>query len=500
MKKLGRIFCGILRVIIHILIWGIIPLDMYLLNINEILAIVIAIGWVFIVRLVELKIIKKDQKKWKKIIYVILDSLVVLLIIFFAVFYPYWNSSSNRVGVWDVDSYSVVLTREQALKDYEFAMKYLKKIHPVAIDGLPEDVQAQAEKVKAELEQIDTIQGYELARELESIFSLLGDGHTEVSEICQERHYMKHIYEHKSAGDTLVGINGITFEDYLAEHPQLVSYETQSYAIKMLKNRSSSLEGLIYLGFDTTGEITFNYVTEDGEAVDVVVTADDFLLMEDYLNYEESVTGENLHEEEEKDFVYYEIMEDSSLAVLHLDSCSYNAHYREVVEEMFEEVHSRGLKNVAVDLRNNSGGSSLVANEFIKYLNVDSYMDWASDVRTGPLMWNLKATELKNKRKGYGFDGEVYIITSVFSYSSSMDFAMLIQDNGIGKVVGEASGNLPSSYGDIVEFILPESGLYMQVSIKKWYRVDTSKNEEPVEPDIPCDPNKAIEVLEDMLD
>ena len=77
---------------------------------------------------------------------------------------------------------------------------------------------------------------------------------------------------------------------------------------------------------------------------------------------------------------------------------------------------------------------------------------------------------------------------------------MLIQDNGIGKVVGEASGNLPSSYGDIVEFILPESGLYMQVSIKKWYRVDTSKNEEPVEPDIPCDPNKAIEVLEDMLD
>ena len=62
--------------------------------------------------------------------------------------------------------------------------------------------------------------------------------------------------------------------------------------------------------------------------------------------------------------------------------------------------------------------------------------------------------------------------------------AVDLTDNGIGKVVGEASGNMPNSYGQITRFVLPNSGLIMQVSTKDWHRIDETKEELPVLPDI----------------
>ncbi len=493
------------RIIAHIIILGIIPLDLYVMNIDEVLAIVLTVVWIVFVNIVEIGVRKKagieeQRKKASTIFFAVLEVISVVLIIIATEFNLYWNSVSFRNYSWDEDSGNVVLSQEQALKDYEFAMKYLKKLHPVTLHGLPADMAAQSEKVKQHLESVDSIKGYELAAELESIYSLIGDGHTYVSENYTASHYMKHIYEHKSADDTAIGINGITYEELLKQKKNLMSFETESYGIRMLKNRTSTLEGLKYLGIDTTGDITYNYITKDGQYIDTVVTAEDFLPMEEYLNYEESVTGDDLHSEDENyDFVSYEINEKKSMAILTLDSCDYNKHYRDTVKEMFDEVHSKNIKNVVVDLRYNPGGSSMVADEFIHYLDVDEYKSWADEVRLGPLYFRNEADVDKNKKLGFGFSGDVYVITSVSSYSSAMDFAMLIQDNGLGKIVGEASGNLPASYGEVAGFLLPQSHIYMQISSKKWHRVDESKEDLQIIPDIECDPDKALDVLEEML-
>ena len=147
---------------------------------------------------------------------------------------------------------------------------------------------------------------------------------------------MKYNYEMRQAGYTLVGINGERFEDFLKNHPGLVSYETESYGIRLLKSRISTLEGLRYLGVDTDGEITFDYVSEDGKQAERVVTAKDFLTLEEVYDYVEAATGENIRPTDEKrDFVYYEIDDENSLAVLTLDECNYNAFYRKTVAEMF---------------------------------------------------------------------------------------------------------------------------------------------------------------------
>lgn len=472
-----------------------IPVNMYLININELFAFLFSVCWIvfwaFIIR---------EKKKALNVIMGIWAVVLVVLMFAATELNAYWNTQIRRIGGFrDSLEGNTVLTRSQALEDYDFAMKYLNRIHPLAYGGLPEDVSERAAQVRDDIKNRDGITVRELAIELEQIFSMLGDGHTHVDENIPDRHYMKYIYAHNTGGYTLAGINGISLEDLFEQCRNRLSYETVSYGMKNLKAYCSTLEGLDFIGVDINSPVTYNYVSEDGEKDDVTVTAEDFLSTAEYIDYIKETTGDDLSEKEEKDFVYYDIDEDLSLAVLTVDSCDYNSFYRKTLKEMFDEVDEKGISTVVVDLRNNGGGSSMVADEFIHYLDVPSYRTWASDVRYNFFVVPYKSSVMSNNRKGPGFSGDVYILTSVFTYSAAMDFAMLIQDNGLGTIVGEPSGNLPHSYGDVACFSLPNSGLYMQVSRKTWYRVDTSKEYLPVIPDIECDPAEALETVEEML-
>ena len=530
MKKVLK-FIG--RMLLHGLVLSLIWLDLNYLLMSEWVALVLTILWLVIVRIAEYIMggqssdstknkningsgsanadaVKASEntengnnkkhmsRRGSKVFFAIFDMVIVLFMIVATLLDPYWNSNVCRKNISWEENGSKFFSKKDALSDYEFMMKYLNKIHPLALGGLPTDVEERAQEVRQWIEGQEQIEGYVLARQLESILSLLHDGHTMVEEDYDEYHVMKHIYEHNKAGDTLVGINGILFEDFLAQNPTIDSYETVSYGIRMIKNRIVNLEGLKYLGVDTSGEITYNYVSEDGEEILEVVRAEDFLAMEEYLTYEEMVTGDDLHGED-RGFVYYDIDEEHSLATLTLNSCRYNNIYKDTVKKLFDEVHEKGILNVCVDLRYNGGGSSMVANEFIKYLDVDAYKDWGEELRVGCFLIKSNGSIVKNHKKNPAFSGNVYILTGVRSYSSAMDFAMLIKDNGLGKIVGQPCGNLPASYGQVVSFCLPKTGLYMQVSMKKWYRVDMTKNGEPLYPDMECPEDKALEVLLDYL-
>ena len=80
-----------------------------------------------------------------------------------------------------------------------------------------------------------------------------------------------------------------------------------------------------------------------------------------------------------------------------------------------------------------------------------------------------------------------------------MDFTMLIMDNGLGTVVGEESGNLPDSYGDILLFNTPCSQLRFSVSYKRWFRLDETKSGQPLIPDYPCDSAEAMDKAYELI-
>lgn len=241
----------------------------------------------------------------------------------------------------------------------------------------------------------------------------------------------------------------------------------------------------------------FTYTWSNGEnTIEQTYTADDFVSWNDFVEIRNGYYVPS----EPKEFVYYDIDEQKSLAVLTLTQCTYNQTYINCVKEMFAEVKQKNIQNVAVDLRGNGGGNSLVGNEFVKYLPIDSYYDGSFDWRWNYITIHGNNGKIKNERsKNLAFEGNVYILTDSGSFSAAKDFAMLIQDNNFGKIVGEPPANSVNGYGDITNFRLRNTGLFVQISTKKWYRIDQTKTDDYVMPDYPCNGNDCFAKLYEII-
>lgn len=413
---------------------------------------------------------------------------------------PWWNSISEHPNSYTFLNYNEKISGKDAIADIDYAMKYVRKIHPLCYKGMPDGVEKQYQDVVDYLKGKDEVEVAEVQAELQSILSLFHDGHTSAAIWNDDSYlYLNEWYKHEIAGDQIIAINGIGVDNIYDEKLNLYSADSKEYGYARFCNDVTDLSALTMLGYNADDGITYTFLKPSGEKTDETYYTKDYVTYDQYCRYN------NLDETEESDeedhFVYYTIDTDRSLATLTLNSCNYNQEYRNCLKSMFTEIQDKNIQNVAVDLRNNGGGASAVVNEFIRYLNVDTYRGMGSKVRYGCFYVNANEGICKNKKyNDLTFKGNVYVLTSVYTYSSAMDFAMYIKDNNMGKIIGQASGNNPSSYGDISQIYLKNSGLVMSVSIKKWYRIDPQKDGELIEPDFECSPGDEFEKLYSIID
>lgn len=428
-------------------------------------------------RIVMLKIVKK-----------IAVAAGFVIIVSAALYFVYQFFFNPRRGEADLieDSMplSEVLSRDEALKDIEYLYQKLKYHHPAWLETNinVEKINSMFTSYRKELP--NTITTVQLWRDVSFILSVLHDGHTMLQWNNPGEELYIDDFTIPSLYSNPVKINYQNIEDILSEYLKLTSYEYDFYAMRRFFDSAIyTKSSLDFLGVDTSTGVTYTYL-EDGKPVNFYF---------EFVPYEQAKKENS--EVQDTTWVWYSIDEEQSLGIFTLTSCDLNEEYYSVLSAFFNEVHEKSIKNVAVDLRGNGGGHSGVANAFLQYINVDTYVSWDSSVRYGPLLWKNENIVVNNLKKDPVFSGELYVITNVYSYSSAMDFAMLIKDNNLGHIIGEPSGNSPDSYGDNVYFQMPNSKLYFTVSHKKWYRVNKDKAGLPIEPDYECTSEDAIETL-----
>lgn len=378
-----------------------------------------------------------------------------------------------------------VLSLDEALEDVHYLYDKLKKFHPAWLEKNNSNTATVTSLILSYQKDLpETITTLQLWRELSSIISVLHDGHTKISWKNPGEELFINDFTIPGLFSKPVKINYQNIDEILSDYLLLSSYEYDFYAIRKFFDSSiytkTSLE---FIGIDTSTGVTFTY-NDNGSPVTYFF---------EFVPYKSVI--QNTAADVNKDWVSFEIDEKSSLGIFTLTTCDLNDEYRKVLADFFKEVNDKSIENIAVDLRGNGGGNSGVANAFLQYLNVDMYNSWDSAVRFGPVLWKNKNVVIKNSKKDNPFTGSLYVLTDVYSYSSAMDFAMLIKDNNLGLVIGEASGNSPDSYGDNLYFQMPNSKLYFSLSHKKWYRVNKEKAGLPIEPDYECASADAVETL-----
>lgn len=484
----------VLTVLFSLLVLGISPIGTFVLHVPVWVSVLLIAA---LVACVILRTLTSKKPKKTGIITGACAALVISLSVILCVVNPYFGSNMFIGGAPTREGAEAV-TLEQAEEDMEQMMALLCRIHPAFIDEVPKEVQAAYERELSELRAADKLTVDDVRRSTQAVVSVLGDAHTNVGSSYPDLHYIKHTAKNKAEGLTLAAVNGETLTQMLHSRRELFSYEVESWGLSLLRDQLSSIEGLRYLGYDVANGIVFTYSTPEGGSVEQTYSPDDFVTYEDYCVINAEYMGEDAGKALPN--AEYSIDKENDLALFTLRACVYDSEYKAVVREFFTEVKKTGVGNVVVDVRGNGGGNSMVANEFFRYCGIDSFVDSGYKHRLGFIMLDYPSQAVELDRvEELTFDGDLYLLSDATSFSSAMLFALYIKDNHLGTVVGEAPGNDPNGYGDITSFRLDNSGLYLYLSTKHFIRPDSSCTDQLVEPDVPCDGDKALETVISLI-
>lgn len=236
-------------------------------------------------------------------------------------------------------------------------------------------------------------------------------------------------------------------------------------------------------------DAAFKAALETAEAMTVAelqeVLASCLAVLDDSHTSVVAQSGETAVQAANTNFLELKLDPEHNVGIFALRSCTVNEVYAAALDSFFTGLRREGIENLVLDLRGNGGGNSYVAYLFLEYLDVPQFRVTAPDIRYG---WYLKrggAVVQYNNRRTDAYSGTVYVITDRYTYSSAVNFAELLADNEIAIHVGEAPNALPDSYGDLLCFRLPNSGLQLNVSHKRFYRIDQTQSGQPLEPDYP---------------
>ncbi len=438
---------------------------------------------------------KGKKSKTKKVILGILAAIVVLAAaaagVWFLALNPYRGTVKDTKATLALDT---VLTKEQVREDIDYVMEMFRERHPAWLDEGNEGVANVETQYLEELEFLGSMADDEVTvlaewQMISRIMHELYDGHSTVYASYNENLFINDLTQFYEYGFP-VKIGDLTYDEALDRFKAVYQYEMDSFAELMFQKRILVIESYLrWIGYDTSEGIDMTFDTGDGEEV----------FHYDFVPASEVVQVEDESDEEDRGWVYYDIDAENGIGIFTLTSCEYNDEYKKTVKEFFTAVDDAGIEHVIVDLRNNGGGSSLVADEFIRYMDIDGFYGWPDNVRIGNFLIEDEKHYVNNRRLDPQYSGDLYVLTDVGSFSAAMDFTMDIMDNDLGIVVGEACGNLPDSYGDLLKFRTPNSCLSFTISYKTWFRTDETKTGQPLEPDYPCPSSEAMDKAYELI-
>ena len=383
------------------------------------------------------------------------------------------------------------LAREAALRDLERLEADLLAVHPATVEGPPPALTAALDEARRALARgSEPIAREELWFVLNGVLLALADSHTCMTSMAPGESLdlpLRWLADglvvdadtaELAFGDRVVSIGGATSDQLLAGLRRIVPAETDQWVRTQAPRHLRDLSVLERLG------------VADGAPVEVVVERDGQSLASSIglgRTPSRSPVGP-------RPDVAWRLFEDRDLAVLTLDTCRPDDAYRRTLYELFEAVARKGIGRLAIDLRENSGGNSRVVDDFLRHLDVDAYRNYGGVMRVSePLIAKTGAEDLElgihtgpvtlRENPRYvdppPFTGELFVLVSPRTYSSGNWFAVVLADNGLATVVGEPTGNAPSSFGDILHFDLPASRFTYTLSHKRYVRPDPSADPAP---------------------
>ncbi len=208
-----------------------------------------------------------------------------------------------------------------------------------------------------------------------------------------------------------------------------------------------------------------------------------------------------------------------------------NTAFVAFIDKAFEAFLAAGAGDLLIDLRDNPGGDNSFSDPMVAWFATERFRFFSRfEIKVSPqttasneariavsgrdgasglmaalyegarpgeiVLFDLPHAE---PRPGKRFEGRVWLLVNRRSYSNTVTVAALTQDYGFGKVLGEATSDLATTYGAMETFTLPRTGIVVGYPKALIVRPSGDRTSRGVTPDIaiatPLLPSEEDEVL-----
>ena len=433
--------------------------------------------------------------------------LVITIISLFVVSISLVSSSRN-------------LTSEQALEDAEYLKEMLEKVHPNIYFSTDREIaRKKFSIIEEKLKSRKKWPVLDLYRTLAPYVAMFEDGHTFLSINKQFMSFAQNggrIFpllvsvkegrvqlvanltsdEEPVGGSRILSINGFSSDYIYSRMRKAIGAGRNAFAeAKISNNFPILLWGMLDI------REPYDVICEDekGNQGSLKIPG---IPLEKYKKRKDNILG-RMELNWDLSFLSNKI----ALLTINTFSAGLENEFKKFIERSFRKVKSEQIEYLVIDLRNNSGGSTELSDYLYKYVSKKPFRTFA-EVRVkysdpvqeelniyNPITWvrvNLFGKRIIVHYNDYEsppetdlrFKGNLYVLIGPETFSTAVDFAAIIKDLEAGTIIGEETGGLASTYGDVYRGELPYSNLEFGISYKYFLRTGGFDDGKGALPDI----------------
>lgn len=421
--------------------------------------------------------------------------------------------------VFSTNAQKLFFKKNDIIKDIDTMVFLLNDIHPNIFSECPEkEFREEIEKVKKAIPDSTDIFGvYKL---IEPIVVLLGDGHTQLN--FPRNHFTGE--EAFFPLSVIVNTNDSTISTTSAYTTTDITIPT---GVKILSINEIPYKNIVceMLKYHSGERIFFRlkkaainfsdmfYILHPSEKFCIEYSHNDRVLKKTINAIPRKNVKNNFLEElfAPPQFSYV-IDEEKNICLLTIKSLSNKKNFQQMADKMFVELKNKNIENLVIDLRHNGGGDSSIGDILVSYLIDTPFNQFCkAEIKISetaksmgielPDSTGVIIADTSNfivfvdpKPVQQRFIGNVYVLTSHMTFSSASALASLLKESGIAKTVGEETGGMSISYGNIIKQQLPISGITLVVSFARLHLTGSDENNiHGVLPDFPVDSVDALD-------
>lgn len=219
----------------------------------------------------------------------------------------------------------------------------------------------------------------------------------------------------------------------------------------------------------------------------------------------------------------------NNIAIIDFKSFTWNG-FKNFFDSAFLIIKEKKINNIIINVIDNGGGDSDVGDAFFQYIVDKPFRQYDKIVvKNSPFYKNRfrknlgskqpdqEESDFLNQKSGkldtfyldnnniqvnpLRYSGNIYLLANSQTYSSAADFAQCFKFYKRGIIIGEETGGLIKSFGDIVTTHLPNSGLILTISSSLYYNVGANDNDFiGVVPDIASPKDLALKMALEIID